>query len=228
MIYKISKDTDSLRILGENFVNNNGNKGNIIINNKKEKIKGILPIKNLRKNKIKMVLSKSIYNISCLFKDCELLESLSCIKIQNINDRIDNLDDMQLIDEENIILVNNMNITDDDSEYNTNYFYDISELTKKEENTEISFSFLSNQFNKKLNLFVNMSYMFSNCNSLKYIPDISIWKTNNIDNSVNMSYMFYNCYSLSSLPDISNWKTDNVNDMSYLIHMLIFHLFHFF
>ena len=69
MIYKISKDADSLRILGENFVNNNGNKGSIIINNKKDKIKGILPIKNLRKSKIKMVLSKNIYNIIVIHVD---------------------------------------------------------------------------------------------------------------------------------------------------------------
>ena len=38
MKYKISKNTESLRILGENFVLNNENKGNIIINNRKERI----------------------------------------------------------------------------------------------------------------------------------------------------------------------------------------------
>ena len=35
LIYKKSKNTDKLRILGENFVINNENKGNIIMNNKK-------------------------------------------------------------------------------------------------------------------------------------------------------------------------------------------------
>ena len=59
-----------------------------------------------------------------------------------------------------------------------------------------------------------MSYMFSNCNSLKCIPDISFLKTINVGNMINMSYMFSNCKSLISMTDISYWKTDNVIDMS--------------
>ena len=37
MIYKIYKNINNLRILGENFVSNNENKLNIIINNKERK-----------------------------------------------------------------------------------------------------------------------------------------------------------------------------------------------
>ena len=47
MIYKISKNTNNLRILGENFVSNYENKCNIIINNK-ERIKNFIPINNLK------------------------------------------------------------------------------------------------------------------------------------------------------------------------------------
>ena len=56
-----------------------------------------------------------------------------------------------------------------------------------------------------------MSYMFSNCESLTSLPDISNWNTNNV---TNMSYMFSNCYSLKILPDIFSWNTNNVTDMS--------------
>ena len=43
----------------------------------------------------------------------------------------------------------------------------------------------------------NMSYMFSECNKLSSLTDISKWNTNNV---TNMSYMFSGCKNLSSLP----------------------------
>ena len=58
---------------------------------------------------------------------------------------------------------------------------------------------------------INMSSMFSSCTSLKSLPDISKWNTNNVND---MSNMFSCCSSLISLPDISKWNTNNVNDMS--------------
>ena len=41
-------------------------------------------------------------------------------------------------------------------------------------------------------------------------------KINNFNNIINISYMFSNCNSLLSLPDISKRNTDNVIDMSYM------------
>ena len=46
--------------------------------------------------------------------------------------------------------------------------------------------------------------MFRECSSLSFLPDISKWNTNKVNN---MSYMFYGCSSLSSLPDISNMNS---------------------
>ncbi len=45
-----------------------------------------------------------------------------------------------------------------------------------------------------------MSYMFSGCSSLKFLPDVSKWDTHNVKN---MSKMFNGYNSLISLPDIS-------------------------
>ena len=58
-----------------------------------------------------------------------------------------------------------------------------------------------------------MFQIFSDCSSLKSLPDISKWNTNNV---TNVSYMFYNCKALLSLPDISKWNTINVTDMKYM------------
>ena len=63
------------------------------------------------------------------------------------------------------------------------------------------------------NYVTNMTGMFFNCKSLKSLPDISKWNTNNV---IDMSRMFYNCWSLISLSDISKWSTKNVNNMSQI------------
>ena len=55
--------------------------------------------------------------------------------------------------------------------------------------------------------------MFYECSSLKSLPDISKWNTNNV---TDMSNMFCGCNSLQSLPDISKWNTNNVTNMYVL------------
>ena len=61
--------------------------------------------------------------------------------------------------------------------------------------------------------FFYFRYMFYNCNNLSFLPDISNWYTNDVND---MSQLFYGCKSLISLPDISKWNTDKVIDMSYM------------
>ena len=58
-----------------------------------------------------------------------------------------------------------------------------------------------------------MNNIFSGCESLKSLPDISKWNTIHI---TNMSQVFNCCISLSSLPDISKWNIINVTDISYI------------
>ena len=58
MIYKIDSNENigNLRILGEDFVKNNINKGKLIISNKKLFFKGVISINNIKINKIKMII----------------------------------------------------------------------------------------------------------------------------------------------------------------------------
>ena len=60
---------------------------------------------------------------------------------------------------------------------------------------------------------IDMSYMFGKCSSLDSLPDISEWNTSNVKY---MQFMFEGCESLLSLPDISKWKVSNVINMSYI------------
>ena len=68
---------------------------------------------------------------------------------------------------------------------------------------------------KGSNNITDMSYMFSQCESLYSLPDISKW---NISNVNNISYMFNGCKSLPLLPDISRWNTSNISDMSFIFN----------
>ena len=56
-------------------------------------------------------------------------------------------------------------------------------------------------------------YMFYNCSSLIYLPDISNW---NIDSVNDLSFLFCGCESLVSLPDLSKWNTSKVKNMEYM------------
>ena len=60
-----------------------------------------------------------------------------------------------------------------------------------------------------------MSFLFNECRSLSYLPDISKWNTNNVRD---MSYMFSGCISLSSLPDISKWNISNDVEMDNMLN----------
>ena len=63
---------------------------------------------------------------------------------------------------------------------------------------------------------IDMSYMFNDCEDLKFIFKDSKWNTNNV---INMSYMFYNCKTLSSFPTFFCYcDTSKVTDMSNLFN----------
>ena len=231
LIYKKEKNIYNIRILGETFVKNNRNKGKLIINNKKSRLKDIIPISIIKENieniiKIKMILNKHIFNFSCMFKDCSSLKSIT--KFLFIND-IENY-----ISEEN----NNKEeyseetIKNDEESSSTvkpktnkfltffSVFFEstISEMSKIDEdyshstNSELLDNILKNFSIKK---YIIIKEIFYNCKSLIILPDISNWNTENV---IDMSRMFYNCESLTSMPDISKWNTHNVIDMKYMFY----------
>ena len=202
MTYKIEKNNTKLRILGEYFVKNNKNKGKLMFNNKKYSLKHIISVKDIRKNIMQIILNKNIYNKSCMFKNCESLESVSKLSCDNIN----NENDSQYLNRSHTN--NYLNDYDKTIKEEDNDFYkgldtfgcsEISEM--KEENSDKSVILYLN-YKLKYPIYINytlLKEMFSNCKSLSSLPDISELDTSKV---IDMSYMFYNCASLSSLPDI--------------------------
>ena len=149
MIYKIENKSNNLRILGDDFVKNNINKGKLIINNKKFSLKSIISINEVKKGKIEIILLKNIYNRSCMFKNCETLESFLLLSIKNNNDIIQNEENNtekeynnHIIENKEEIYLDSLNIDYDSfsSYYDINPIFSLtSEISsKKEEITESS------------------------------------------------------------------------------------------
>ena len=97
MLYKISKDKANIRILGKNFVRNNGNKGKTIYKNKKFCMKETFGTKNIDikiedKLKIKVIINKNISNMSSIFENCESL--LEFVRNNNFDYDVDYLDNI--------------------------------------------------------------------------------------------------------------------------------------
>ena len=66
MMYKISKHKNNIRILGNEFIKSNRNKGKLIINNKKQYFREFFHFENNNEKQlnIKMILSNDIYNVN--------------------------------------------------------------------------------------------------------------------------------------------------------------------
>ena len=194
MLYDIQKNNDKTRILGNEFVKNNKNKGKIIHKNKKYSLEGLFKNKDLLEDslKIKMILSKNIYNKSFMFKDCI---SLLKIKFDNYiynkeNNLIDDISALHTSQSENIEIEKSMNIIKGNSNHNLEW------------NTNIC----------------AVNEMFLNCLLLTSLPDISKWDTSKV---IEMRKIFYNCRKLPVIPDIFKWNTINVIDMNKIFYNCI-------
>ena len=230
MTYKIRNNSNELKILGEEFVKNNKNKGFLIIDNKKKKLNSKYDISNhnFSQKKIQMILNRNIFNKSCIFKNCESLESFntfneSCI-LKNceslesfvpfsMKEEINSKDEKENTEKESTEEEEDkyeIDIEDHPIYENAkSKFANFSFISQENENEDINSNSIILYFDRKLELMNGNNYtiikeMFSNCKSLSFLSDISKWDTKNV---IDMSYMFNNCESLSSLPNISKWDT---------------------
>ena len=206
LIYNIDNE-EKIKIFGEEFVGNNGNKCSIIYKDKIIPLQSYFLIEDInkkdRENKIFEILlleSEDISDRSYMFYECKSLVQLSTYEI-NYNEIKDNI-----TEEENSLKYYYDDLDDIDEDIINNHINDLS---------KIELNYYDLEFHKigKLTDLNNMSFMFSGCSSLISLPDISIWKTENVNN---MSSIFFGCSSLKSLPDISKWNTNNTNDLSFM------------
>ena len=230
MIYKKENEINNIRILGEEFIINK-NKGVLVVNNKKKKfpLNGIISFNQIKNNKIKMLLKKYIYNKSCLFRNCENLETLSQLNIDElIKLKEEEINENSEVNQYNEKIIENQkdesseSINFDDaysnyfsrsSMFNTlkNSFCAISEISGcKEEIKDKKEILYSNKNSKDLR---DKNYSNGDNELLSFLSGISKLKTQNI---IDVSYMFSNCKSLSFLNDIPVWNGLFITNMAHM------------
>ena len=202
ILKKLNKETkvkkEYFQILSQYFIQNNSNKGKIIIRNKKYNMNGINEFIKIDKNKnvnvkIKLVLNENIYNRSYMFKNCKSLIHFSICDNDN-----DNFNDDEKEEEEKENLFDNDIINDDDENelYKSMYVYnykaptEISEISKERETKYSVKDYLINDLDNSYINCVNLKGIFYNCSYLLEVLNLSKWNRYKI---INMSYMFYNC-----------------------------------
>ena len=239
-IFKNKKDLKNLDIFILKYTNYNdisysygkiisSNDNTIIYNASIKEVSSGCPI--IRGNKEKYIIGLSVikknknlylFNLATLFdsilKDINKPNEINCIYVAN-----DNQNDIKLIHDYNLN-VNNW-IEEAKISYlnakmiNKKIFEKYSELYINEEKVKFDYKYkvtknkeIKVKFKFKRNL-TNLSFMFYDCNSLKYI-DFSSFNTINI---TNMSHLFFRCYSLKSI-DLTSFNTNNVTNMSCMLY----------
>ena len=135
MTYAITKNYNNIKILGKDFVRNNKNKGKIVYNNKRFPLQETINISDLKINdklqvNIKIILLKSIKNISCMFENCNSLlqfgeyyedkEDLNLNNINNLNNNNIYINNDFIEEEKEDIL----SLSDDENNYQEHLFYE--------------------------------------------------------------------------------------------------------
>ena len=200
MIFKLKKDKneiyfigknfvekekeEGLRILGEDFVKNNKNKGKLVINNKKSNLRELIPFNDINNNKlkIKIILDKDIYNLNHMFKDCISLLNFSpcCDDIyseEKEENKFNGLIEQEQENQNN--LIDYFANTDNNDEYlyqnlggNTDInMSEISENINKDSGLS-TISYLNNKLQDYQNNYAILSGMFYNCFLLRTLTDI--------------------------------------------------------
>ena len=190
--YKIFENyINNLRILGDDFVKNNRNKAKLIINNKKYLPESLISINNIKKLKIKLILNKNIYNKSCMFKNCDLLESISKLTTFDYINYFEENENNQIIKSYNGLskYMTYLNTTENPFYKVDSEFSEICNKEKEDFGDEVLI-YMDTTLKISKNNYSILSEMFSGCQSLSTLTDISKWDTYNV---IDISSMFQNC-----------------------------------
>ena len=201
MIYKVGF-YDKIKILSEDFVQNNKDKCKLIINGNEMELTEFINIKNMNiKDELEVTLkeTKTITSMYRMFRDCHNLFSLPDFSEWDTS----NITDMHSL----FNGCSSLTILSDISNWNTEKVNTIRYLFWG----CLSLTHLPDISKWNTSNMTDFQGVFCNCPNLLSLPDISKW---DVSKANNMKKLFQNCASLKSLPDISKWNLDKVNDFS--------------
>ena len=228
--------SNTYKIFGDIFVDNNKDKCHMIIDGKKLELKEEYTINEQNKNTEKLIIKliglKKTNDLSHMFEEVEDLidikdfSKIDTSMISDISCMFKNCSKMESLPD--ISKLNTMNVTDmSHLFYNCSSLKHLPDISKWKTSKVTNMNSLFYGCNNLISLpdisrwdmsnVKNMRFMFYDMNNLESLPnDISNWKTNNV---INMSSMFDRCYKIKQLPDISKWNVSKVTDFSYMFHM---------
>ena len=208
-------------IFGENFVINNLNKINLIINGKKSPLVKEYYLKK-GENNVKICVKNTLTNLESMFMFCKTLKNIDELKYLNTKD-VTNFSLMF----ENCELTDINPLENWDTSNGTNFssmFSCCQSLTniKALKNWDVSsgtnFSSMFygckslwdlNSLQKwNVSKGINFNSMFFDCKSLYNLKPLKDW---NVSNGANFGYMFGSCLLLSNLKPLENWNVSNGN-----------------
>ena len=211
--YSYSNNQTRIRLFGDQFIKNNINNCSVMINNELKKIEDceFYELEDIEEGlSITLLKEDDIIDMSYMFNDCEVLQSIS----EESKWSTDNVINMSYMFCNCKALISLPTII---SGWDTSKVTDMSNMFSGCE----SLSEIKNISKWDTSKVENMHKMFYECNFLENLENIMIWDTKNV---TNMSYMFYNCLALKNI-DIENkkdnqakWNTEKVDNISYMFY----------
>ena len=197
LIYYVENDGEK-NIFGKEFVDNNKDKIELIINGKESSLVAKTHLKQ-GENNIKIIIKNKLTNISYMFSECTSLKGIDELKF---------LDTKDVVNFEFLF-------------YNCNLLTDVAPLSNWDTSKGTNFRGIFKSCkslrdidglaNWNMSNNTNFSEFFSFCISLKDINSLRNW---NVINGKNFGFMFYGCASLSNLNPLEDWNVSNAEDFS--------------
>ena len=199
--HSYENQSTEIRIFGKNFVQNNDNNFILIINEKEEKLKEIVTVKdNKEPLKIKLIKINEPTDLSEMFYKCDCLSKINIINKWNTS---------------NVVSISGMfngcralEKLPDISELVTNKITDLSSMFEE----CITLVDIPDISKWNVENVTNMKDIFNGCESLENL-DLSGWNPNKLEV---IESMFQDCYNLTSLKGLDKFDTSKVTNMNYV------------
>ena len=197
-----TKNSGIYNIFGENFVMNNFDKIDLIINGEQHRLVNSYKLK-MGENIVTVKIKNDLTNLSFMFYLCV------CLK---------NIDELNLLDVKNV---------NDFSHIfqGCSILSDIKSLQNWDVSNGINFSSMFEGCTSLSDIKALENWNFSQCNNLSHmfhgcalVKDIEPLKNWNVSNCNSFSNMFKNCSKLSNIKPLEKWNVSKCNNFSFMFY----------
>ena len=194
--YICTKNKEKIRLFGNVFYKENGNKCKMIINNETKDLMEFYIFKDKKKElNVELVINEKLKDMHGMFYECKRLQSVS--DLSNIDTTL--VKDMSFLFYE----CSSLEYLSDFSEWNTSKVTNMKYMFYKCK----SLKNITGISKWNTSSVTDLSFSFYDCSSLSSLSEISDWNTSSLFGS---DYMYEGCDNLKNPPDISKWDLSKV------------------